>query len=370
MGIVLLVFLAFIVAAIAGMVYLVSRFRKFLTSGRSKEYWLKRKKLSRLVAAIPVFILLILCLFDMVNTVIVIVNTVVIWLACDGITALIVKLFGKKQGFYLTGVCAIILSAVYLGIGWYNAHNVVETDYKIVADKDTGMDNFRIVQISDSHIGATFDGDGFAEYMDEIQKKDPDIVVVTGDYVDDDTCREDMEKSSAALGRLKTTYGVYYVYGNHDRGYMNRRDFSEDDMRAELTKNNVKILQDEAVDIGDNIVLVGREDKSKRERKDMNTLFADVDKSKYIILLDHQPGDFDAEEAAGADLVLCGHTHGGQMFPVGLTGEWSGANEKTYGLEKRGNTTFIVNSGISDWAIKFKTGGAKAEYGVIDVVKE
>ena len=91
-----------------------------------------------------------------------------------------------------------------------------------------------------------------------------------------------------------------------------------------------------------------------------------LDPSCYNILLDHQPHDFNNEAEAGFDLVLCGHTHGGQMFPVGITGELSGANDKTYGLEQRKDTVFIVNSGISDWAFKFKT-ATRSEFGVIDI---
>ncbi len=83
-------------------------------------------------------------------------------------------------------------------------------------------------------------------------------------------------------------------------------------------------------------------------------------------MLDHQPNDYDNEAESGADLVLSGHTHGGQLFPLGLFGVLLGSNDKTYGIETRDNTTFIVNSGISDWAIKFKT-GTKSEYGVITI---
>ena len=87
---------------------------------------------------------------------------------------------------------------------------------------------------------------------------------------------------------------------------------------------------------------------------------------KNSIVLDHQPHDYDAQTAAGVDLVLSGHTHGGQLFPVNYMGEWTGENDKTYGLEKREHTNFIVTSGISDWAIKFKT-GCKSEYVVINI---
>ena len=101
----------------------------------------------------------------------------------------------------------------------------------------------------------------------------------------------------------------------------------------------------------------------------MDVFGSALDSNKYSIVLDHQPSDYDAQEAAGVDLVLSGHTHGGQLFPFNYMGYWTGLDDKTYGLEKRTNTNFIVTSGISDWAIKFKT-GCKSEYVVIDVVGE
>ena len=89
------------------------------------------------------------------------------------------------------------------------------------------------------------------------------------------------------------------------------------------------------------------------------------DPEKYIIVLDHQPNSYDEEAAAGPDLVLCGHTHGGQMLEMKLAAFFMKANDSTYGLETRGNTNFIVTSGIGDWEIDFKT-GTKAEFCIID----
>jgi len=67
-----------------------------------------------------------------------------------------------------------------------------------------------------------------------------------------------------------------------------------------------------------------------------------------------------------ADLVLSGHTHGRHIFPAGLIGLISGANDKVYGAEHIDNTDFVVTSGISGWAIPFKT-GTISEYVVIDI---
>ena len=355
---VLLIFAAFILAALSGLVYLLCRFHRFLLFDRWREYWQERKRWSWIVSSIPILALILYCVLDMVNGVVVTVNLVVIWLLADLIGWIAKKITKKTFRYYWAGIGAIVFSAAYLGSGWYFAHHVYETDYQIETEKELGMDQIRVVQISDSHIGATFDGDGFAKHMEKIQQTNPDLIVITGDYVDDDTTREDLVKCSTALGKMKTKYGIYYIYGNHDKGYFNTRDFNDDDIRSELKKNNVKILEDETVEIGDHIYLIGRKDRSEPEREDMQALTDGLDMTKYVIVLDHQPHDFDQQTEAGVDLVLCGHTHGGQMFPVGITGELTGANDKTYGQETRGKTNFIVNSGISDWAIDYKTGGA------------
>ncbi|MCR4604417.1 MAG: metallophosphoesterase [Eubacterium sp.] len=380
----LLIVGAFIISALASMYYLATRFRKFLPE-KTREKLGKKKSL--LIGAIPDVGLIVYCVFDLVNGVIVTVNVAVIFIIFELVGKLIKLIINKikkksvdenaseeikpfYEKIYLTGICAIIFSAVYLSIGWYLAHNVWETDYSIQTTKDIGMDRLRIAQISDSHIGATFDGDGFAKHMETIQKTNPDVVVVTGDFVDDSSKKEDFVKSVEALGRMKTTYGVYFIYGNHDKGFYNTRDFDDKDIRETLAKNNVKLLEDSYEMLGNNVYLIGRKDKSDSKRGDtrleMDELTKDLDDSKYQIVLDHQPNDYDAQEAAGVDLVLSGHTHGGQMIPVGGLGVLTGVNDKTYGLERRGNTDFIVNSGISDWAIGFKT-GTKSEFGIIDI---
>lgn len=349
----------FILIVILGLFYLASRFRKFhfvqrLAQGKKARTWL--------LAVLPIFAIVWFGRMDLVNTVVVVLHLIVFWFLCD-LLGRIIKRSGK---IYWQGALALLVTAIYLGAGWYLAHHVWETDYSIETTKNLGVDSLRVVQISDSHLGATFGGEGFAKHLERIQETNPDLVVITGDYVDDDTAKEDMLISCEALGRLKTTYGVYYIFGNHDEGYFHYREFSREELVNELKKNGVVVLEDETVMITDQIYLTGRKDRSATNRMSAKDLAENLDQSKYQILLDHQPNDFDKEAEAGFDLVLCGHTHGGQMFPIGITGELSGANDKTYGLEVRDHTTFIVNSGISDWAIKFKTGTC-SEFGVIDI---
>lgn len=358
-----------LVGAALSALYLAGRFARFsLIRKVAKE----KKGVCLFVGFIPV--LLIFCAvwitIGPVNAVICLLHLMVFWLLCDGASKLLEKKRRKEFSRYYAGVAAMGITVAYLACGWYLAYYVSHTGYTLQTDKKVG--NFRIVHFADSHVGTTFSGKGFAEHVRAMQEEKPDIVVVTGDYVDDDTTREDMVDACEALGQLKTTYGVYYAFGNHDKGYYGSefRGYSGDDLIAELQKNNVTVLQDETVLLDNRFYVTGRQDRSEEQkggrRASMKELTAGLDPDKYSIILDHQPHDYDAQEAAGVDLVLSGHTHGGQLLPVNYVGEWTRENEKTYGLEKRSNTNFIVTSGISDWAIRFKT-GCKSEYVVIDV---
>ncbi len=308
----------------------------------------------------------LLFLFVNVNAVIIAqVHLILFWALAD-LAAWIVKKIRKKEARrYWAGAGAILFTAVYLGVGWFLAHHVFRTAYTFETQKDLGRENLRVVLIADSHIGATLDGEEFAEEMRRVAEEKPDLVVIAGDFVDDDTEKDDMLRACEALGELKPTFGVYLVFGNHDRGYFNTRNFSAADLRDALTANGVGILEDEAVLIDGAFYLVGRRDRSERDRLDAETLTRDLDREKYAILLDHQPNDY-ANEAGKADLVLSGHTHGGHIFPAGIIGEALGANDRTYGTEVRGGTDFLVTSGISGWGIPFKT-FCLSEYVVIDI---
>ncbi len=351
------------ILALAGLAYLLTRFRRFKLVRRLNEKWRWTRW------GIPLAALAVIAAFgsiDLLDTAIAVLHLTLFWALSDLLGLVLRKLTGRQPERYWQGALAVLVTAAYLGIGAFLNYHVFETRYELTTEKDLGTDRLRVVQISDSHIGTTFDGAGFARQLERVQKAEPDIVVITGDYVDDDTARADMVSACAALGRLKTTFGVYFVFGNHDKGYFNTRDFTGEDLRAELERNGVRVLEDEMVEIGERVLLIGRKDRQDPTRMEAADLMEGVDPSKYAIILDHEPNDFDAEAGARADLVLCGHTHGGQMFPLAPIGVAIGANDLAYGLETRGGTSFIVSSGISCWAVKFKT-GTYSEFVVVDI---
>jgi len=338
-------------------------------SHRIISKFVKNRKISWILSFVPLLLFIIGFVIDFTNAIVVDLHLIIIIFLTKLLFWIIQKIAKKEINEYISIGIGTTLSIIVLVYGYYSVYNVVETDYEVFTSKDIGIDNFRIVQVSDSHLGNTLNGKKFAEYMEKINLLEPDIVVVTGDFVDDSSPYEDMVEAAKGLGKLKTKYGVYFIYGNHDKGYYNNRSYKDEDIRRELKVNNVTILEDEYVTITDNIVLIGRQDTEVRDRESIQDLTKDLDKSKFLIVLDHQPNDYENEKNSNVDLVLSGHTHGGQLIPLGQLGVLLGANDKVYGIEKQDNTTFIVNSGISDWAIKFKT-GTVSEYGVIDIIKK
>ena len=306
---------------------------------------------------------------NLMNALVCFVHLVVIWLICDGVSFVFHKATKHERKKYLAGAFAMAFCALYLALGYFLAHHVTVEKYEFESSKIKY--DVRIVQITDAHVGSTFHADRFCEYIEEINTLSPDAVVITGDFVDDDTSRDDMTGACDALGKLSTKSGVYFVYGNHDRGYYREesKGWGNVEFEERLLQNGVVILKDEAVLIDDSYYIVGRRDRSEENRggrMSAEELTESLDRSKYIIMLDHQPYDFDSEARSGADLVLCGHTHGGQFIPINHVGEWIGENCLRYGHERRGDTDFIVSSGISNWTFKFKT-GCHSEYVVADI---
>ena len=349
--------------ALGCLFYLLRSFHRFPMLERMGK---RRRLLSWLLAALPVLALSLFALINVVTLIVVVLHVAAAFLLCGLLFLVLRRVTGKPIPYLWQGLAALVLVTVYLGLGWYNAHHVTETHYRFESEKPISH-SLRVVLIADSHLGITLDGEGFAAQMARVQATEPDLVVVVGDYVDDDTGRADMERACRALGELETTYGVYYVYGNHDEGYYRYREFSAEDLRRNLRENGVTILADESVPIGESFTLLGRRDRSMRGRADMAALTAELDPSRYSIVLDHQPNDYAAQAASGVDLVLSGHTHGGHIIPSNLVDRLFHFNDRRYGTELRGSTRFLVTSGISGWAIPFKT-GCFSEYAVVDIV--
>lgn len=265
----------------------------------------------------------------------------------------------------VTLIVGCVLCMLYITAAILNAYTVQRTDYELTTDKELGQDSLRIALISDCHLGVTLDGDDFAEQLRRIEECRPDLLAVTGDLVDDGTSSEDMHTACEALGSFSAPLGVYFVPGNHDGG---NAFFSSVDFYRTLEESGVTVLEDEAAFAGE-ICVVGRRDAYQRDRADVVDIIPNAP-GRYTIVLDHQPSDYAAESEAGVDLVLSGHTHGGQLLPLQLILVPMGFCDQAYGYSQSENgTEYIVTSGIGGLKVPLRT-GTPTEFVIIDITEE
>ncbi|MBR6783952.1 MAG: metallophosphoesterase [Clostridia bacterium] len=292
-----------------------------------------------------------------------------------------VKLIARKkynslkawQAIYRSGALALVFTAILMVGGYINLHTVVETDYTVETEKNIRAEGYRVALLSDIHFGVSVDYNELLEICEEIGEKGIDVVVLCGDIVDNDTTRTEMQQVFSALGGIKSEYGVFYVHGNHDRpfgfgGF--ESEFSEAELIEAIEGSGIKILCDEVYKISDDFVIAGREDLSAKTRKTTAELLAGIDGDRFILTLDHQPREYSATAETATDLVLSGHTHGGQLWPLKQIQEIFKFNDKVYGHGYiDSDTQYIVTSGVAGWKYPIKT-ASPAEYVIIDVVKE
>lgn len=271
---------------------------------------------------------------------------------------------------YRCGFTAPLIVALLFGYGFYNIQHVVRQPYTIATQKNIRDEGYTLAFLSDVHYGLTVDGDELQRYANAIAEEQPDLVLLGGDIVDESTTLEEMQQVFSVLGQIPSAYGVYYIYGNHDRArYSSQPPFTEAQLRQAIEQAGITILQDEALQVTDDLVLVGREDYSAAPARARSAqLLTGVDQSDFILMLDHQPRQLEENREAGVDLQLSGHTHDGQIWPVGLLSRWFNLNELTYGYEQLGSLQVIVSSGFAGWGYPLRTSG-QSEYVMIDIEK-
>ena len=178
----------------------------------------------------------------------------------------------------------------------------------------TELTGYTIVQLSDIHIGETV-GKGFVERMvRRANALSPDMIVITGDLVDGSV--KDLAPLAAPLAELRARDGVFFVTGNHEY-YSGAPAWV-----AHLSSLGIRVLRNERVSIRgeQGFDLAGADDFTARNHaqghgEDIPRALAGRDPRRPVILLAHQPRSFPAAVAAGVDLQLSGHTHGGQIWP-------------------------------------------------------
>ncbi len=221
-------------------------------------------------------------------------------------------LLRHNMAYTLTAM-ALVLSLV----GIYKAHRTpdVREQALLVPDLHEDLEGFSIVQISDIHLGPTLKKPFLEKIVRRVNDLKPDVVALTGDLVDGYV--EHLEGDIKPLGDIRSTYGNYFVTGNHEY-YFRALEWIEAVKRTGFT---VLLNSHNQVEKGGGKILIAGVPDLKGARfvpshePDPAGAMAGASESHVKILLSHQPLTVDQAARAGYHIQISGHTHGGQMFP-------------------------------------------------------
>jgi predicted MPP superfamily phosphohydrolase len=207
---------------------------------------------------------------------------------------------------------------------------------------------FKLVQISDVHVGPLLRKDWLAHVVERVRGLSPDLVAITGDLVDGSV--NELRDQVAPLATLRPPRGVFFVTGNHE--YYS----GVEDWYAHLPSLGVRPLRNERVEVAPGLELAGIEDPTGSP--DLPRALAGRDPAKALVLLAHQPRQFAEAARHEVPLTLSGHTHGGQIWPF----SWLVALAQPYlaGLHRRGASQLYVSRGTGFWGPPMRI-GAPAE---------
>lgn len=256
------------------------------------------------------------------------------------------------------GCCLLAVALIgLLTYGNLNYHNKRRVALTIHTDKHLSKP-LKIVGISDLHIGYSIQRGEVARWVRRINDEKPDLILIAGDIIDSSLRPIKAKHMLDELRELKAPLGVYACVGNHE--YISNLTEGERLIR----EAGIRLLRDEAVNVSDDLCIIGRDDATNRKRKSLSQLTQGIDKQRFLINLDHQPHHLEEVSRQGIDLQLSGHTHRGQVWPISWVVDRM--YEVSHGYLRKGNSHIYVSSGIGIWGGKFRI-GTQSEYVVMMV---
>lgn len=253
---------------------------------------------------------------------------------------------------------AVLAALLLAGNAWANARvwnaRVEIRDEKIPA----AFDGFILCQVSDVHNEAR--GEGNAALLRALREAAPDLICITGDFLD--SRRTDLDFALELAGQLAEIAPAVYVTGNHEARL---KDLSA--LEAGLAARGVQVLRDDWTPLargGEEIALLGLDDPGfsagegwtlaeglDQTQVRLSALLAQAG-DRFSLVLSHRPELLPAYAEAGADLVLSGHAHGGQVRLPGIGGLFAPGQgilpRLTSGVHARGETRLVVSRGLGN----------------------
>lgn len=218
----------------------------------------------------------------------------------------------------------------------------------------------RLVFFSDLHIGEAMTPDYIARAVKLIQDQQPDLILCGGDFIDHRAVYAYDPRVMASLRSLHAPLGVYYVLGNHEY---------RDDLEANIrwvSEVGGTLLRDSIAFPGNGpLTLIGRDDWVNGNRKPFEVIANEADPLRGpVVLMEHTPASIDSIGDSPVDLILCGHTHGGQIWPGQLMVWWRYG--MVSGTRPVGEREVCISSGIGSAGATYRV-GTRSEIRIYDL---
>jgi len=271
-----------------------------------------------------------------------------------------------KQGMKVVAfIAALAVFFTTMVIGHRNVRypRVIYQKYtvkRLVPEGAQPEKRMRLVFFSDLHIGEAMTPDYIARAVKLIQDQQPDLILCGGDFIDHRAVYAYDPRVMASLRSLHAPMGVYYVLGNHEY---------RDDLEANIrwvSEVGGTLLRDSIAFPGNGpLTLIGRDDWVNGNRKPFEVIANEADPLRGpVVLMEHTPASIDSIGDSPVDLILCGHTHGGQIWPGQLMVWWRYG--MVSGTRPVGEREVCISSGIGSAGATYRV-GTRSEIRVYDL---
>lgn len=251
-------------------------------------------------------------------------------------------------------IVVAVISSVVVIAGHINAlvPKVRTVDFN-VDKKIENRSELKIALVTDIHMGFIIGNNRVKRLVRKLNEQNPDVILFAGDLVDHNPKPVIAKDLGRHLKNLKAPLGIYAVTGNHE--FIGHPEVSIN----YLSNFGIKYLRDTAIVVDSSFILVGRDDKdgaryTGSRRLPLGKIMNGEDCNLPVILMDHQPVDYDSATFQKVDLMVSGHTHRGQFWPFNYITHKVFEND--WGFLKKENTHFYVSSGYGTWGPPVRIG--------------
>ncbi len=253
------------------------------------------------------------------------------------------------------------ITTLLLVYGYINYQNPKIEHIEVTTNRNFTGNKLRVVAVSDIHLGYGTGTAALTKYVELINAQNPDVVLIAGDLIDNSIkplLGEDFDK---ILSTIKAPLGVYMSPGNHE--YIS----GIDSVERYLKNTTVTMLRDSVVTLKNGVQIILRDDRTNRYRKSLSELIATTNAQQPVVVVDHQPYNLSEADSLKVDLLVAGHTHRGQVFPLNLLTDC--LYEQSHGYRKWKYTHIWVSSGLSLWGPPFRV-GTNSDIAIVDILAE